>query len=358
MTNIVHLTVPSQRLSDEMRHAALATSFAQHRRFGDDVFWLKENAELLNILECSGAEIDGNALESYADFYNNVEKRIQFFPQYYRFLLSICLDLEDMGLSGQKGERLCQWVSSKGFAQAELSDLQRLEARRLLMRRGYDPLQQDVGLENRMRAFMSRSATFSMPNKKAAYELTHTVFYLSEYGRKDPCLDGDARKSLEFVGLLAFLEQNADLLAEVCVSLKYAGFDVPDVWEQWLVKHTHRFDVQSGGQGIAQDDYHEFLVCNWMMMATGHRAFTKPLSAERMTFFRPEGGAGPLRELSECMYQMDEQRSNDWGAMRPVVLDQLSENAQSIVADAENSCGAFDAFFEGFARAETTMGIM
>ncbi|WP_204114047.1 DUF6902 family protein [Shimia biformata] len=356
MTNIVTLNVPSQRQPDPVRHASLMQSFALHRRFGDDVFWLKENAELLNILECTGAEVSEQGLAAYAGFYRDVEKRLQFFPQYYRFLLSICLDLEDIGFEGRKSEVLVRWAAQSGLAEAELSDLQRMEARRLMMRRGVDPLPFDDGLEDRMRRFMARSSTFSMPNKKAAYELTHAVFYLSEYGRRDPGLDRDTATSLEFVGVMAFLEQNADLLAEVCVALVQGGFDVPEAWSDWLISHTQRFTVETGGQTTGHDDYHEFLVTNWMLAATGQRAFVKPLTPERMAFYRPDGVAGPLRELSECMYKLDDRRSADWEAMRPVVLDHMSEDARHVITEAEGSCRDFDAFFQGFARAGSLSG--
>ena len=358
MTNIVQLSVPSQRLPDPIRQAALMQSFALHRRFGDDVFWLKENAELLNILESTDAKVDPSGLAAYAGFYRDVEKRIQFFPQYYRFLLSICLDLEDLGMPGNKAESLVHWAAKQGLAEAELSDLQRMEARRLMARRGVDPLPQDGGLNDRMRAFMARSATFSMPNKKAAYELTHAVFYLSRYGRQDPELCGQSRDSLEFVGLLAYLEQNADLLAEVCIALAHGGFDVPDAWSDWLVRHTQMFAVETGEAASTQDDYHEFLVCNWMLATTGHRPFVKPLVTQRLCFCRGDGAAGPLRELSGCRYQLDEKRAPDWTSMRPVVLDHLSDNARSVVTQAESSCTNFNAFFEGFARAGAVTGAL
>ena len=67
-----------------------------------------------------------------------------FFPQYYRFLLGLCLDLEDLGIGGQKGSKLVQWVADQGLARAELSDLQRAEARRLCLRRGIDPVAEDA----------------------------------------------------------------------------------------------------------------------------------------------------------------------------------------------------------------------
>ncbi|PSL21614.1 DUF6902 family protein [Shimia abyssi] len=356
MSNVVQLIVPSQRQEPAERHAALMQSFAKHRRFGDDVFWLKENAELLNILECTQANVGDAALSIYSGYYENVEKRLQFFPQYYRFLLSICLDLEDLGMAGNKGEVLSKWVAEQGFAQAELSDLQRMEARRLMARRGIDPLPEDGGLEERMRRFMSRSATFAMPNKKAAYELTHAVFYLSEYGRIDPVLCAETAKSLEFIGLLAFLEQNADLLAEVVVALKFGDLPVPELWENWLLRHTAMFEIESGDHVAQQDDYHEYLVCNWMLAATDRKPFNRAFDAERMGFFKPVGAGGPLRELSECMYRMDEDRSGNWDKMREPVLETLSPDAQLIMTCAENSCDSFDEFFQGFARASSLVG--
>ncbi|MEP2028998.1 MAG: hypothetical protein ABJI96_09875 [Paracoccaceae bacterium] len=350
MSNVVHLSALSKRQTKEDCIAAMLRSFAQYRRFGDDVFWLKENAELLNILECTGAEVSEAALDAHQGFYDQVEKRMGFFPQYYRFLLSICLDLEDLGMAGNKGETLVQWVAREGMADAELSDLQRFEARRLMMRRGIDPLPLDTGLEDRMRRFMDRSATFSMPNKKAAYELTHTVFYLSEYGRRNPELSKSAITSLEFAGVLAYLDQNADLLSEICISLRYAGVTPSQIWENWLQRETEMFTVQSGPNVSAQDNYHDFFVCNWLMAVSGRKSFTKKTEFDRMAFYRATPCPGPLREMSECMFHLDDQRSGDWNEMRRVVEGSLSENAYEILCEAEQSTDKFGAFFEGFAR--------
>ena len=120
MSNVIHLNVPSQRQTQQARFDALLSCFAGHRRFGDDVFWLKENAELLNILECTGTQVDDSALAAHEGFYAQVEKRLGFFPQYYRFLLSICLDLEDLGMPGHKGTALAAWIDQQGLVEAEL----------------------------------------------------------------------------------------------------------------------------------------------------------------------------------------------------------------------------------------------
>jgi len=230
MSNVIQLTLPVSSQPLDQRLAGLIHCFASERRFGEDVFWLKENAELLSILECSGQSLCSTTLAPLEGFYTQVRERLAFFPQYYRFLLSITLDLEDLGLSGDTGEAVVRWAADQDLAEAELSDLQRAEARRLFNRRGRDLGTPDAGLDDRLRAFINRPATFALPNKKAAYELTHIVFYLSEYGRRDPQLDPAALQSLSFAGTLAYLDQNVDLLSEICIALRYAGQTPPAPW--------------------------------------------------------------------------------------------------------------------------------
>ena len=202
MTNVITLSVPQHRQSLSQRAGTLIDIFANHRRHGDDVFWLKENAELLNILECTATEVPDQTLSLHQDFYDKRPQKLAFFPQYYRFLLSICLDLKYLGFEGGLGERLCDWAMAKGLPATEISDLQRGEVHRLLSRRGAN-LPVDAGLNERLHQFINCADTFALPNKKAAYELTHIVFYLSEYGRRDPQLDPQAIRSLHFVGILA-----------------------------------------------------------------------------------------------------------------------------------------------------------
>jgi hypothetical protein len=352
MTNVIHLIPPSRITSHEARFSALLTSFAQHRRHGDDVFWLKENAEILNILECTGTQPGDAALETYAEFYQTVKNRFRFFPQYYRFFLSIALDLEDLGMPGDQAEHLIHWACEQDLPRAELSDLQRMEALRLMARRDVTPKGCDPELEERARHFMARAATFVLPNKKAAYELTHLVFYLSEYGRCDPLLDSDTIRSLHFAGLLAFLEQNADLLSEICIALHYAGEIPPTFWTEWLRRETTLFTVSDGANLSLQDDYHEFLVCNWHQATVGDSAFAKAFVCDRMRFDRSPCRATPMREMSEAMFNLDTARSGDWGSMRLHMENRLSPEALEVLAQAETSSQHFEEFFHGFARAD------
>lgn len=349
MSNIIQLTVPSRIAPLEARITALLGAFADHRRHGDDVFWLKENAELLNILECTGQEVAPEALARHAGFYAQAQQRLEFFPQYYRFILSLALDLEDLGMPGDQAQKMVDFAAREGLAEAELSDLQRAEARRLMARRGVDPVD-DPGLDDRLRAFCARTKTFALPNKKAAYELTHIVYYLSEYGRRDPDLPPEAFQSLHFAGLTAFLDQNADLLAEICIALRHAGALPPAVWTAWLEGETAAYQVQADERASVNDDYHEYLVCNWHQAVTGAPLFRKPLRDTRLRFERGARLQTVLRELSQAIYGMDH-RSGDWDRMRPRMEPALSPQARDVLSVAAQSCDLFDAYFEGFARA-------
>lgn len=349
MTNVVQLTVPTRIAPLEARITALLGSFAEHRRQGEDVFWLKENAELLNILECTGQTVSDPALAIHTGFYSQAEERLTFFPQYYRFLLSIALDLEDLGMPGNVAQRMVDFAQSNALPEAELSDLQRAEARRLMTRRGIDPIR-DPGLNDRLRAFCGRTATFALPNKKAAYELTHIVYYLSEYGRRDPGLDERAIDSLHFAGLTAFLDQNADLLAEICIALAYAGEAPPQVWTHWLMRETAAYAVDCGDHLALNDDYHEFLVCNWHQAVIGAPVFRKPVSDARMRFDRGLRAKTALREISQAMLAMA-RRTGDWDRMRRLLEPELSPETRDVLSTAAASSPRFAAYFEGFARA-------
>lgn len=351
MSNVIALHAPGRTATGNEGYTGLLNCFARQRRYGDDVFWLKENAEILGILACCDAPVGEAPLEVYRHFYGSAPDRLAFFPQYYRFFLSICLDLEELGLPGDTSARLVDWTARQGLALGELSDLQRLEARRLMARRGVEALPGDTGLEDRVRNFARRSAVFAIPNKKAAYELVHAVFYLSDYGKRDPQLDEATLLSLEFAGILAMLDQNADLLAEVCIAQRYAGVTPHPYWENWVARAARQFEIQHGSHVPVQDDYHTYFVCNWQMNLAGHPAFNGPYQSRKTGFFKDKTAHSPLRELSEMLLNMDTARSSDWSQMQPLVEKNL-ENASLMVLNAlQESSSHFEAFFECFARA-------
>ncbi|MGK7653058.1 DUF6902 family protein [Roseovarius sp. B08] len=355
MGSIVTLDLPFRQTSREARQTALLQRFAAERRSETDVFWLKENAEILNVLSSTGATLPLAALAPFDTLYRTIDRRLRFFPQYYRFLLSLCLDLEDLGMGGTMGAWAVEWVAAEGLVSAELSDLQRAEARRLCLRRGVDPTSQDPGLDDRLRSFGSRSTTFALPNKKAAYELTHIVFYLSEYGRRNPDLPAAFADSLRFAGTVAFLEMNIDLLAEVCIALRFAGQAPPDTWENWLSAQARHFLIEADPAGWISDDYHPYLMVQWFLSTAGLGGFGAMLPEGGLRITAPSPHVAPLRELSESMYRLEGERIADWSLMRTRIDPLLTAEAREVVEAAEQAID-FDAFFHGFSRA-TTQGV-
>lgn len=351
MSNVIALNASSRLAPLDDRVSALISCFGFHRRKGDDVFWMKENAELLNIMETSGVRPSNWVFEPLAGFYDTLEQKLEFFPQYYRFFLSMCIDLEDLGFDGEKSQRLADWVNSKGMSQGELSDLQRLEARRLMARRGVDPFPNDQGLEDRIRAFTRASDFFAIPNKKAAYELTHAVFYLSEYGRKDPNFDRETINSLLNVGILAMLEQNNDLVAEVCIALRFSGETPPEYWENWLRRDRRGYvvDANSGWNG---DDYHSYFMACWSAALSGEELFADKYTDGSMAFFRAPPSCVPLRELSHILIELEEDRSADWLKIQPKVEKILAKNSLAVLNTVQESTPQFQSFFESFVRAD------
>ncbi|WP_254871356.1 hypothetical protein [Pseudooceanicola sp. HF7] len=354
------------------RCAALIDAFAHQRRAEGDVFWLKENAELLNILQCTGQTLPEGALAPHDALYDRIADRLSFFPQYYRFFLSLCLDLEDLGMGGDTGAELVQRAAEQGLAEAELSDLQRAEARRLMLRRGVDPIADSDGLTDRLIAFASRSATFAVPNKKAAYELTHICFYLSEYGSRNPRFPLGVQKSLNFAGTLAYLDRNADLLAEVCVALRHCGLTPAPTWEDWLAQETDGFALEGAGQQAAgsggshwngghfmgQDGYHDYLVSNWALALADGDPFGHDVPDGMVRFTPPQRESGPLLAMSRLL-MADDRRSADWEVMRSPIAEALHDGAPEDLdhlARAEEACADFPAFFESFARANPRPG--
>lgn len=343
-SKIVALKVRQARQPLPQRMAGHARAFAHDRRGPQDVFWLKENAEFLNILECT-AQTPGAALDVYAPFYDSIEDRLGQYPQYYRFLLSICLDLEDLGMPGTKGEALCAWAQAQGLAEAELSDLQRAEAVRLLARRGASA--DDPALISRLHGFIDRTQTFAIPNKKAAYELTHIVFYLSEYGRRDPLISRAAQRSLTFAGLQAYLDQNYDLLAEICIAMRFAGLQPNNIWES-AVMAALKFTQATAVEGVTgMDDYHAYFVTSWLAGLAGHEMMPLILPAGSVRLDMAAPPARPLRDMSEAL---DSARLGDWPSTRRRIVRRLSPDAVSLLNAAERSTNLFDEFYESFAR--------
>lgn len=358
MTNVIHVRFPTP---DERRAGSLGpvlASFANARRAPTDAFWLKENGELLNILETTAAPVPARLLSAYDATYAALPERMVFFPQYYRFLLSIALDLEALGAQDDGvAERLCDHVIGQGLVEGETSDIQRLEARRLLARRGRRaPV--DDGVEDRLRAFASAPERFALPNKKAAYELTHIVFYLTEYGRKPVDLGERVLQSLENVGIWAWLDGNVDRLAEICIAMRFLSHNPTEMWEDWIALQMRNAEIETASALTPADDYHCVFMGVWLEALRGTPAFSglrlpPARSGEDVLVLAPppRPRARALGELSRHLYRLGDARSADWARMAPRLAGALSPEAQDRVAAAADASHGFERFFESFARA-------
>jgi len=326
----------------------LLESFGSFRKDRLNVLWLKENAELLNVLKTTGSKIKSEVMEPLFPFYEGSLRHLNFFRQYYRFILSICLDLEDLGLPGTRGEVMADWVARRAVGVSEMSDLQRAEARRLLARRGIELAGVD-GLDDRLRAFMRQSDEFAVPNRKAAYELTHVVFYLTEYGRRPLQLEPEEWQSLLFAGLVAYLDQDVDLLSEICIAMRFCNETPPAEWQAWLDRQLHGFSLTPTRGWVGNDDYHPYLMCNWFQLVVGRTAFSDA-DCEGSVVIEGPHSPGALRGVSMALYTLLDQAPGDWPKIKSTLCQALSAEEREVLAQAEASTPAFEAFFETFAR--------
>lgn len=356
MSNVVSLARLSRNARPSVTPGGLApvlAAFAHHRRRPGDAWWLKENAELLGILSALNRRLPELALSVYQPFYEGAADQLAFHPQYYRLILSVVTALEDLGYPGDLGPRLAEWIVSEGWIDSEVNDLQRAEVRHLLARAGQRVTVE--GLDARLMAFLSRPATFAMPNPRAAYDMLHVVFYLSDYGRRPLQLPEVAVQSLHFLGCLAHLEQNADLLAEVCIALRYAGEAQPALWQEFLAAEARSFRIEPSACLDSSDAYHNYLVNQWLIGTNGAIAFDAAFGAGPMSFRLSVPMISPLREWSQALLALGPRRSVSWEEMRAACAPRLSPEALA-VADAGAEAGPeFRSFFAAFTRAATPL---
>lgn len=328
--------------------AALLASFAHHRRKQGDAFWLKENGELLGVLSALNRRLPELALSVYQPFVEGAAEMVAFHPQYARLILNLVTSLEDLGYPGGLGPRLADWMLDQGLVETEVNDLQRAELRFLMARNGRTVVFE--GLDERLLRFMSRPETFAIPNPRAAYDLLHAVFYLSDYGRKPLKLPPAAVESLLMLGSLSHLEGNGDLLGEVCLALHYAGEVLPPLWLRHLRAENGAFRLTGTPCVDSSDCYHIFLVNQWLFGTIEDRAFGEGYPVGPMSIQLNRPLISPLREWSQALRALGPRRSGDWEAMRRACRDHLSESAlaQADLGAAESPL--FGRFFARFAR--------
>jgi len=105
MGDVISFDFAKPQLDEGSQQSALAQCFARHRRIGDDVFWLKENAEFLNVHETSGKRLTAQALSAYEVFYHDVETASGFSPNTIGFCFRSRLILRRLALRGRRDQR-------------------------------------------------------------------------------------------------------------------------------------------------------------------------------------------------------------------------------------------------------------
>lgn len=356
MSNVVSLARLSRNARPSLSPGGLApllAAFAHHRRRQGDAWWLKENAELLGILSALNRRLPELALSVYQPFHEGAAEQMAFHPQYYRLILGVVTALEDLGYPGDLGPRLAEWIVAEGWIDSEVNDLQRAEVRHLLARAGQQVTAE--GLDARLLAFLSRPATFAIPNPRAAYDMLHVVFYLSDYGRRAITLPEAAVQSLHVLGCLAHLEQNTDLLAEVCIALHYAGQAQPALWRDFLQAEARNFRIEPVACVDSADGYHNYLVNQWLIGTNAGIAFDAAFGAGPMSFRHSAPMISPLREWSQALLALGARRSSDWAEMRAACADRLSSGALSVADAGAAAAPEFQRFFAAFARAASPL---
>lgn len=350
MSNIVSLRHPARGSCDDAI-PGLVDLFSRRRRGRHDPFWLKENAELLQILAAIGASVDLEPLQALA---KGLPEDLRFFPQYYRMYLSLALDLRDLGMVDVPVSEMAAFVHEQDLPAIELSDTHRGEAHLLLQRAG--GAAGDTSHEARLLHFARRSSAFCLPNRRAAYDLTHLVFHAANYGRRSLPWDPARRLSLMHVGIVAWLESNLDLLSEVTLALRFSGESVPASWDECVAQAVDQVAFREAHPGDRfDDDYHQFLVLNWAHGVAGHTPFQTPLPARaRIVRYGPKRNTA-LHELSLALLDMGQARRPEWRAMRWRLWPKLSEPTRHCLECVE-VLPEFDGFFAGFSRAAPFVG--
>lgn len=349
MSNVVSLRHARPRGVDPAV-PALIDLLALRRRNRHDPFWLKENAELVQILAATQhADCDLAPIESLL---SSLMSELRFFPQYYRLYLSLAVDMATLGVQGLPLDEMVDFVLSQRLMDVELSDTHRGEAR-LLMRRAGADLPEDPALDARLFHFSQNARGFCLPNRRAAYDLTHIVFHGSDYGRLNIATDPLRDQSLMHAGMVAWLEDNLDLLSEVVIAQVLSGATPPDLWVREIRKFASAVEFSAGHEGARfDDDYHQYLVSNWAVSVLGGSAFDGHIPASARLIHQRRTTGHALRELSLILLDMGDARTGDWARMSWRIRGRLSEPSRQRL-EAIEPLPEFEGFFEGFARAAT-----
>jgi len=332
------------------------SAFAQTRNKGLNFSFLKENGELLSIIRSSGMGLEPRSLELYSDFYDNVLTLCELYPPFFRFFLAIILDLEALGMPGDKGEVLSDYVLKRDLFDHETSDTRRWEIVNLLARTGRTPnytFDTREALEDRARGFFHNPDRFIKFNRPLFYDLTHIIFFWTNYGQLKMEAYPELLKSLTNIGLLAFLDNDYDLLAEVCLCFEFVGEKAPDSFYtacsdgRYSIRVEY-LETEEFPNGPPQDEYHIYLVLNWLFQFTGKPAFTEAMGSKMPVFRKREAPNSALGALSHRLHSSILSRREGQFYIPLKSRDILSRPQHMQLSMAAIATPQFDEFFDKF----------
>ena len=288
-----------------------AEAFAVKRNPSLSFPFLKENGELLSICVNAGILIEPRALNLYQDFYSNAYKLTERYPQYYRFTLGMILDLERGGMRGDESRKIAQFVTDENLVEFDTSDVRKLETLTMLEQAGqlcpnYQRLYDDIVA--RIEGFIKNPDWFMKFNKPLFYDLTHIVFFLTDFGSKAAPLKNDIHSCLIYMGLLAILDNDADLLSEVCLCLKYLALEIPKFWDDYLSDYAGHIRVTfdesvASSLNPSVDEYHIYLVLNAYLASQGQGVFSDKFHSRAPRFSLPNTPQSLLSKLSSFAHE-------------------------------------------------------
>ena len=298
-----------------------AQAFAVKRNPKLSFPFLKENGELLRIVVDSGFLIDSRAINLYSDFYKSALQLTRHYPQYFRFIFGIVIDLEKGGMPGNESEKIAKYILDKELVLFDMCSTRKLETLTMLQEvislgRPLSEIRKSI-IEDVDR-ILSNPDLYAKFNKPLFYEITHIIFFLTGYGKTLLPLQNDVEACLINMGLLCLLDNDADLLAEICICLIYIGAEIPSYWDSFLQKSFEQVNISyhetvSSALNAAVDEYHVYFVLNWYQAVNNRPSFQTNFKGRTPSFSLPPMRQSILSKLSDFSHQKHfNGNSADW----------------------------------------------
>jgi len=273
--------------------------------------YLKENGELLSITQTSGLSLSNRSLDLYRNSYDKLVEYYKLYPAFIRFFWAFALDLERLGMKGDISQTLTHKVLEDRVFDFETSDTRRWEYINLMGYSGREvPFRHDSreALEARTCAFFDEPDRFTKYNRPLFYDLTHIIFFWTNYGKTPFSPSDSLMTSLSYMGLLSYLDQDTDLLAEICLCFQFLGQSPPHSWlelcfEDLTTIHVQGLDTAMTPAHRSQDEYHIYVVLNWLRAFNGLPSFDISVPSGTPLFLKAKASLSTLATLSAKLHQ-------------------------------------------------------